>query len=50
MSRMLDFRASVPRMYPDIYAPAALAALETLAPLNQDRRQIMAARIARRLD
>src|SRR5215470_2780394 len=50
MNRILEFRANVLQTYPDIYTPAALEALETLAPLNRDRRRIMAARIARRLD
>ncbi len=50
MRRMLDFRASVLQTYPDIYTPASLAALETLAPLNKDRHQIMAARNVRRLE
>jgi malate synthase len=50
MDRTLDFRAGTLQTYADVYTPAALAALQTLAPLNRDRRQIMAARTARRLD
>ncbi len=50
MDRTLEFRAGTLQTYPDVYTPAALAALQTLAPLNRDRREIMAARTARRLD
>jgi malate synthase len=32
--------------YSDVYAPAALEALEALAPFNRDRRELMAKRIA----
>src|SRR6185295_18231656 len=37
------------RSYADVYTPAAFEALEVLAPLNRDRRELMARRIARRL-
>ena len=50
MSKILEFRNSVVQAYKDVYTDAALAALDALAPLNQDRRRIMAVRIARRLD
>jgi len=50
MGRTLDFRATTLQAYSDVYTPAVLAALQTLAPLNRDRRQIMEARNARRLD
>ncbi len=36
--------------YPDVYTPEALAAIETLAPLSRDRRELMKARMARRGD
>ena len=48
MPAKLEIRPSVLAAYPDLYTPAALAALELLAPLNQDRRDLMAARLARR--
>ncbi|MGK2855581.1 MAG: malate synthase [Thermoanaerobaculia bacterium] len=50
MTRLLDYRSSVLDAYPDVYTPAALAALEALAPLNRDRREVMAGRTAWRLD
>jgi hypothetical protein len=37
------------KAYPEVYTPAALEALEVLAPLNRDRHELMARRIARRL-
>ncbi|MEK6323773.1 MAG: hypothetical protein AABN33_19190, partial [Acidobacteriota bacterium] len=49
MTRRLDYRNSVIKAYSDVYTPAALEALEVLAPLNCDRREMMARRIARRL-
>src|SRR5450759_2208557 len=49
MTRRLDYRNSVLRAYPEVYTPAALEALEVLVPLNRDRRELMARRIARRL-
>ena len=48
MTRRLAYRDSVVQAYPDVFTPAALAALAALAPLNGDRRQVMAGRIARR--
>jgi malate synthase len=49
MTWRLDYRNSVLRAYPGVYTRAALEALEVLAPLNRDRRELMAGRIARRL-
>jgi malate synthase len=46
----LQFRDDVLRAYPDVFSAAALAALEALAPLERDRRQVMAARSSRRLE
>lgn len=47
MTPRLEFRSSA-KAYPDVVTPAAVAALEALAPLEEDRRQVMAARLARR--
>ena len=44
----LEIRGDLARAYPDVYTPEALAALEALAPLNEDRLALMRARIARR--
>ena len=49
MGHPLEFRSTT-KNYPELFTPAALAALEALAPLNGDRRAVMAARIARRHD
>jgi malate synthase len=49
MIRKLEYRLGVLQAYPDVYTPAALRALEALAPLNHDRRELMQSRIARRL-
>ena len=49
MTRRLDYRDSVLKAYPEVYTPAALEALEVLAPLNRDQHELMARRIARRL-
>jgi malate synthase len=49
MTQRLDYRNSVLKAYPDVYTPAALEAMEVLTPLNRDRRELMARRIARRL-
>ena len=49
MTRRLDYRNNVLEAYPDVYTPAALDALEVLGPLNRDRRELVARRIARRL-
>jgi malate synthase len=45
---MLQIRGQLERSYADVYTPEALAALAALAPLNEPRRALMAARIARR--
>jgi malate synthase len=45
---MLEIRGNLERHYPDVLTPPALAALEALAPLDQHRRELMAARIRRR--
>ncbi len=49
MDSSLEFRSTTGQ-YPDLFTAEALEALEALAPLNADRRQVMAARIARRRD
>jgi len=49
MTRRLDYRNGVLNAYPEVFTPAAVEALEVLAPLNRDRRELMARRIARRL-
>src|SRR5262249_15777889 len=48
MTPALEVRGPALRSYPDVYTEAALAALAALAPLNRDRREVMARRIARR--
>ena len=49
MTKRLDYRSGVLEVYSDVYSPAALAALEVLAPFNHDRRELMAQRTERRL-
>ncbi len=49
MTSRLEYRDGVLQAYPEVYTPGALEALEALAPLNRDRRELMAGRIARRL-
>jgi malate synthase len=49
MGHRLELRATT-KSYPDIFTAEAIAALSSLAPLNRDRRAVMAARIARRLE
>jgi malate synthase len=49
MTRRLDYRDGVLKAYPEVYSPAALEALDVLAPLNRDRHELMAKRIALRL-
>ena len=44
----LQIRGSLERQYADVYTPEALAALAALAPLEETRRELMAARIRRR--
>ncbi|HEV3075832.1 MAG TPA: malate synthase, partial [Thermoanaerobaculia bacterium] len=48
MTSILEWRGGVLQAYGDVLTVPALAALEALAPLNGDRREIMAGRIARR--
>ena len=49
MTERLQYEHGVLQAYADVYTPAALGALEALAPLNRDRRAVMESRIARRL-
>jgi malate synthase len=49
MGGSLELRATT-STYPDVFTPAAVAALEALSPLDADRRALMAARIARRAE
>jgi malate synthase len=44
----LQIRAGLERSYPDVYTREALAALAVLAPFDEERRALMAARIERR--
>ncbi len=48
MTNSLEFRSGILAQYPDVYTPEVLRALEVLAPLNQRRRERMAARTALR--
>ncbi len=50
MARSLEFRDHLLQAYADVYTPAARSALEALEPFDGERRQIMAARISRRLE
>src|SRR5438552_127705 len=43
-----EIRANLANHYPDVYTASALDALAVLAPFDQDRRDLMAARLARR--
>jgi len=45
---ILQIRRGLDKAYPDVFTPDALAALEVLAHFDRDRREVMAARIARR--
>jgi malate synthase len=45
---MIEIRPTALSTYADIYTPEAIEALKALAPLDNDRRAIMTARIARR--
>lgn len=47
-SRKLEIRGSLQEQYADVYTDAAWAAMSALASFNDDRRQLMAARIKRR--
>ena len=46
----LEFRKTIRNDYADILTPEAVAALEALAPQDEQRKQLMRARIARRAD
>ncbi|MBK9796732.1 MAG: malate synthase [Holophagaceae bacterium] len=48
MSTALEFRSGILTQYPDVFTPEVLVALEALAPLNERRRERMAARTALR--
>ncbi|MGD9646536.1 MAG: hypothetical protein AB7U73_12545 [Pirellulales bacterium] len=47
-AKIIQLRQGVREAYADVFTPAALAAIAALAPLNADRRDLMAARIRRR--
>src|SRR5262245_28998698 len=47
-SRALEIRGNLERIYPDVLTAEVIVALEALAPLDVDRRAVMAGRIARR--
>jgi len=49
-SRSLEIRGNLQTAYPEVYTPAALAALEALSELDAQRKSVMAARTARRLE
>jgi malate synthase len=44
----LEIRGNLKAIYADVYTPPVLDALAALAPLNRDRREVMAARLERR--
>src|SRR6187455_959881 len=48
LAEILEIRRGLEQAYPDVYTPAALAAVAALAPLNEPRRAVMASRIERR--
>ena len=48
MSAAVVFRQGVLAAFGDVLSPAVLGALAALAPLDQDRRGLMAARLANR--
>jgi malate synthase len=43
-----EFRPGIRDRFPDVFTPAAVAAIEAIAPLNRDRNALMASRLARR--
>ncbi len=49
MSRTLEIRANLERVYQDVLTPQALQIMEALAPLDTDRKAVMRARIERRI-
>ncbi len=48
MTETLEIRSGLRQLYADLYTAEALAALESLAPLDRDRLVIMATRLQRR--
>src|SRR5260370_23315100 len=46
--RKLEIRGDLESAYADVFTPEAVAALETLAGLDADRKAVMTARIERR--
>jgi len=48
MGSTLEIRGTLARTYQDVFTPSALEALEALAGLDAQRKQLMTARIARR--
>ena len=44
----IEVRTGLQVRYSDVFTPAAMTALEALSPLDDDRHEVMAARIARR--
>src|SRR6266508_6283836 len=46
--RSLEIRHHLDAAYPDVFTGGVIAALDALAPLDADRKAVMAARIARR--
>ncbi|HEY6508688.1 MAG TPA: hypothetical protein VIY56_11795, partial [Vicinamibacterales bacterium] len=48
MGPTLEIRGALARTYQDVFTPAALDALEALAPLDAERKRLMTARIGRR--
>ena len=47
-ARTLEIRGNLENAYADVFTPEAVAALETLAGLDNDRKDVMSARIGRR--
>src|SRR5262245_39467365 len=46
--RTIEIRANLAAAYADVFTPDAISALEALAPLDADRKALMAVRIQRR--
>ena len=46
----MKIRGTLKTRYSDVYTPAALDALNALAPLDADRKALMDARLARRAE
>jgi malate synthase len=47
-ARKLEIRSNLESVYPDVFTPEAIAALEALAGLDTDRKAVMKSRIERR--